>query len=191
MLALARTGPKDVVYDLGCGDGASSSPRRRSSARARRNRDRPRAAAHGGLSRSPRRVEDRVRFVRGDLFEADIGEATVVTLFLFETLNRRLLPKLLRELAPGRASSRTATGSAATGCREDRAGGSEPLYSGRFRSASLPGSEHRVVVGRGLGHHLQHVQCSTILPGRPAGNIHARPSRSLKPGHSWWQCRMT
>ena len=46
-------------------------------------------------------VEDRVRFVRGDLFEADIGEATVVTLFLFETLNRRLLPKLLRELAPG------------------------------------------------------------------------------------------
>src|SRR5205814_8683175 len=36
-----------------------------------------------------------------DLFEADIGEATVVTLFLFETLNRRLLPKLLRELEPG------------------------------------------------------------------------------------------
>ena len=42
-----------------------------------------------------------MRFVRGDLFETDVGEATVVTLFLFETLNRRLLPKLLRELEPG------------------------------------------------------------------------------------------
>jgi len=46
-------------------------------------------------------VEDRVRFVRGDLFEADIREASVVTLFLSETLNRRLLPKLLKELKPG------------------------------------------------------------------------------------------
>jgi cyclopropane fatty-acyl-phospholipid synthase-like methyltransferase len=91
-----------VVYDLGCGDGRiviaaakefgargvgieiDPAPLRMALYRARRDG-----------------VEDRVRFVRGDLFEADIGEATVVTLFLFETLNRRLLPKLLRELAPG------------------------------------------------------------------------------------------
>jgi len=102
MLKLAGTGPGDVVYDLGCGDGRiviaaakdfgargvgveiDPVPLRMAVYRARR----------AG-------VEDRVRFVRGDLFEADIREATVVTLFLLETLNRRLLPKLLRELKPG------------------------------------------------------------------------------------------
>ena len=102
MLKLAGTGPKDVVYDLGCGDG-------RIVIAAAKD-----FGARGvGIEIDPaplrlavyyaRRagVEDRVRFVRGDLFEADISEATVVTLFLFETLNRRLLPKLLRELAPG------------------------------------------------------------------------------------------
>ena len=93
MLKLAGTWPKDVVYDLGCGDGRiviaaakdfgargvgveiDPAPLRMAVYHAR----------HAG-------VEDRVRFVRGDLFEADISEATVVTLFLFEELNRRLLP---------------------------------------------------------------------------------------------------
>ena len=102
MLQVAAVTERDVVYDLGSGDGRiviaavkqygargvgieiDPVPLRMAVYRARR----------AG-------VEDRVRFVRGDLFEADIGEATVVTLFLFETLNRRLLPKLLRELAPG------------------------------------------------------------------------------------------
>ena len=102
MLKLVGTGPGDVVYDLGCGDGRiviaaakdfgargvgveiDPVPLRMAVYRARR----------AG-------VEHRVRFVRGDLFEADIREATVVTLFLLETLNRRLLPKLLRELKPG------------------------------------------------------------------------------------------
>src|SRR5947209_17269281 len=102
MLKLAGVTSSDVVYDLGCGDG-------RIVIAAAKD-----FGARGvGIEIDPvplrmavyhaRRagVEDRVRFVRGDLFEADIGEATVVTLFLFETLNRRLLPKLLRELAPG------------------------------------------------------------------------------------------
>ena len=102
MLKLAGTGPSDVVYDLGCGDGRiviaaakdfgargvgveiNPVPLRMAVYRARR----------AG-------VEDRVRFVRGDLFDADIREATVVTLFLLETLNRRLLPKLMKELKPG------------------------------------------------------------------------------------------
>jgi SAM-dependent methyltransferase len=102
MLRLAGTGPNDLVYDLGCGDGRiviaaarefgargvgveiDSAPLRMAVYQARR----------AG-------VDDRVRFVRGDLFEADIGDATVVTLFLFESLNRRLLPKLLKELKPG------------------------------------------------------------------------------------------
>jgi len=42
-----------------------------------------------------------VRFIKGDLFEADISKATVVTLYLSPTVNRRLEPKLRRELRPG------------------------------------------------------------------------------------------
>jgi len=46
-------------------------------------------------------VIERVTFKRGDLFEADLRPATVVTLYLFTEINRRLLPKLRSELAPG------------------------------------------------------------------------------------------
>jgi SAM-dependent methyltransferase len=46
-------------------------------------------------------VTDRVRFVVGDLFETDLREATVVTLYLGQAVNLRLRPKLLRELRPG------------------------------------------------------------------------------------------
>jgi hypothetical protein len=46
-------------------------------------------------------VLDRVTFRNEDLFEADIKEATVVTLFLWRSVNLKLRPKLLRELKPG------------------------------------------------------------------------------------------
>jgi predicted O-methyltransferase YrrM len=46
-------------------------------------------------------VGDRVRFLNEDLFQADISEATVVTLYLLPSLNLKLLPKLLSELKPG------------------------------------------------------------------------------------------
>jgi hypothetical protein len=46
-------------------------------------------------------VMDRVKFFVQDLFQTDIREATVVTLYLFPELNLKLRPKLLRELRPG------------------------------------------------------------------------------------------
>jgi len=46
-------------------------------------------------------VADQVRFLNQDLFQANIGEATVVTLYLLDSLNEKLRPKLLRELKPG------------------------------------------------------------------------------------------
>jgi hypothetical protein len=42
-----------------------------------------------------------VRFIEGDLFAADISEATVVTLYLLTRLNLKLRPKLMKELRPG------------------------------------------------------------------------------------------
>lgn len=46
-------------------------------------------------------VGQRVRFVYGDLFDADLSEATVVTMFLLPRLTERLIPKFRRELRPG------------------------------------------------------------------------------------------
>jgi ribosomal protein L11 methylase PrmA len=46
-------------------------------------------------------VSDRAEFRLGDLFNADIRAATVVTLYLLPEINLRLKPKLLRDLKPG------------------------------------------------------------------------------------------
>ena len=102
MLQLAQVGPGDVLYDLGSGDGRI-----------------PIAAArqHGiravGIDIDPVRIReanenaqaagvtDLVTFREEDLFLSDISEASVVTLYLLQSLNVRLRPKLLAELKPG------------------------------------------------------------------------------------------
>jgi len=102
MLRLAKVKRNDVVYDLGCGDGRIViAAARRFGARgvcidlfpehiatARRN------AARAGVARQ-------IDFRVGDLFDADLRPATVVTLYLLPEVNRRLRPKLLSELRPG------------------------------------------------------------------------------------------
>ena len=47
------------------------------------------------------RVTERAQFFLQDIFDADISEATVVTLYLSPDLNLRLRPKLLSQLKPG------------------------------------------------------------------------------------------
>ena len=57
--------------------------------------------AHGVASGLLGGVQRLVRFRNEDLFEADIKDATVVTLYLWPWINLKLRPKLLRELKPG------------------------------------------------------------------------------------------
>ena len=102
MLRLARVTKNDTVYDLGCGDGRIVvTAARQFGARAVgididpiRIRDASENVRTAG-------VGDRVRLIEGDLFEQDISEATVVTLYLLSRLNLKLRPKLLNELRPG------------------------------------------------------------------------------------------
>lgn len=102
MLAAAKVGPGDVVYDLGCGDGRIViTAAQRYGARGvgvdldpERIREARDNAARAG-------VTDRVTFVQQDLFSTDVSVATVVALYLSPELNLRLRPKLLRELRPG------------------------------------------------------------------------------------------
>lgn len=102
MLRLARVAPADVVYDLGSGDGRIVIlAAQKYGARGVGIELDPRLV---GISREVAidgEVTDRVKFIEGDLFTADISGATVVTLFLSPEVNRRLLPKLRRELRPG------------------------------------------------------------------------------------------
>lgn len=103
MLRLAKVGPTDTVYDLGSGDGrlviaAVREFRARAAigieidpALVARSREYARRAGVG----------DRVTFLGQDFFQADLGPATVVTLYLTREVNLRLRPKLLAELRPG------------------------------------------------------------------------------------------
>lgn len=102
MLKMAEVDANDVVYDLGSGDG-------RIVIRA--------AEKYGtrgvGIEIDPARVEearknareagvqDLVEFRQKDLFEADISEATVVTLYLLPNVNLELRPMLFEQLQPG------------------------------------------------------------------------------------------
>jgi cyclopropane fatty-acyl-phospholipid synthase-like methyltransferase len=102
MLNMAQVTSRDVVYDLGSGDGRIPiTAAQRYGARGVGVEIDPNVLrqAYDNLARAG--VADRVVFRNDDLFKVDISEATVVTLFLLEGLNLRLLPKLQRELRPG------------------------------------------------------------------------------------------
>jgi SAM-dependent methyltransferase len=102
MLQVAQVDRKDLVYDLGCGDGRIViTAVKRHGARgvcvdidpARIKESRHNADTAG--------VASRMKFRQADLFETDLRPATVVTLYLLPALNVRLRPKLFRELRPG------------------------------------------------------------------------------------------
>jgi SAM-dependent methyltransferase len=102
MLRLANVGPADVVYDLGSGDGRIVIiAAEKFGARGVGIEMVPRLVEMSRELAREGEVEDRVTFIEGDLFTADISEATVVTLYLSPSINRRLLPKLRAELRPG------------------------------------------------------------------------------------------
>ena len=102
MLALAGTGPADLVMDLGSGDGRIViAAARRFGARGLGLDIEARLVA---LSRENARaagVADRVAFEHRDVLQADLSGATVVTIYLLPSVIDRLQPKLLDELRPG------------------------------------------------------------------------------------------
>jgi len=102
MLKLADIKSTDVVYDLGCGDGriVIAAAKKFGSrgvgvdidpARIREAKENAKKAG----------VENLVRFEENDLFKTDIHDANVVMLFLLNSVNLKLRPKLLAELKPG------------------------------------------------------------------------------------------
>ena len=102
MLKLANVSSKDIVYDLGCGDGMIVTAAAKEF-----------GANAVGIDINPVRVKeanervqkagvtDKVKILNEDLFEANISQATVITLYLLQTLNQKLIPKLNKELKAG------------------------------------------------------------------------------------------
>jgi SAM-dependent methyltransferase len=102
MLALAQVTSKDVVYDLGCGDGRIVITAAK------------KYGAHGvGFDIDPQRikestenaraagVESLVKFTQQDVMTVDVSPATVVTLYLLTASNLKLRPLLTKELKSG------------------------------------------------------------------------------------------
>lgn len=101
MLDISGVGPGDYVIDLGSGDGriviAAAS----------------RGAIGHGIDLNPQRIAEaehnarekgvanKVVFLEGDLFETDISQASVITMYLLSSVNLKLRPRLLKELKPG------------------------------------------------------------------------------------------
>jgi SAM-dependent methyltransferase len=100
MLTMAQVGPRDVVYDLGSGDGRLVIAAARRGARAVGVEFNPDLVALSEGRARAEGVAGKARFVQGDIFETDFSEATVVTLYLLPSLNMRLRPTLLR-MQPG------------------------------------------------------------------------------------------
>jgi predicted RNA methylase len=102
MLALARVNADDVVYDLGSGDGRIViMAAKKYGARGVGIELDPKLVEISRQAAIENGVADNVTFVEGDLFEQDISAATVVTLYLWPSINTRLETKLRRELRSG------------------------------------------------------------------------------------------
>jgi SAM-dependent methyltransferase len=102
MLKLADIRGEDMVYDLGSGDGrVVITAARRFGARGVGVELQTELVEMARTGAKREGVADRVKFVQGDLFKADIGPASVVMLYLLPRFVTRLVPKLRAELRPG------------------------------------------------------------------------------------------
>ncbi len=102
MLKMANVNKDDVLYDLGCGDGRIVITAAK------------KFGCRGvGIDIDPQRIKEsrenakkagvskKVKFIEENLFNAEISEATVVTLYLLSEVNLRLRPNLFQQLRPG------------------------------------------------------------------------------------------
>lgn len=101
MLDLASVGPKDLVYDLGCGEGEILIAAARRGARGVGVDLDPERIKNARANAQKAGVAHMITFHEQDLFKTDISPATVVTLYLLPELNERLRPTLLKSLKPG------------------------------------------------------------------------------------------
>ena len=102
MLSVARVGKGDRLYDLGSGDGRIViTAAKRFGTRGTGIDIDPQRITESNRNADTAGVKNLVEFRQADLFQTDLRDATVVTLYLLPRLNVQLRPKLFAELRPG------------------------------------------------------------------------------------------
>jgi protein-L-isoaspartate O-methyltransferase len=144
MLTLAKVGPGDVVYDLGCGDGRIViAAAQKFGARGVGVDIDPRLIIQAEANARAAGVQNRVTFRIEDAMKVDVSDATVVTLYLLSASNVKLRPVLTKQLRKG---ARIVSHSFAIGDWEpdvvdtfrDAAGTSRTLYLWNFDGIFRP-----------------------------------------------------
>jgi SAM-dependent methyltransferase len=102
MLKLGNVKSGDILYDLGCGDGRIViTAAQKYGARGTGIDLNPVRIKEANENARQAGVADKVRFVEQNLFDADVHEATVVTLYLLPQVNLKIRPMLLKQLKVG------------------------------------------------------------------------------------------
>lgn len=95
MLDVAKVTKRDVLYDLGCGDGRIViTAAKRFGIKAFGFDVDPQRIAESNENAKKAGVDDLVKFEKKDVFKVDLSPATIVTLYLLPELNVRLIPQL-------------------------------------------------------------------------------------------------
>ena len=100
MLDMGKVTARDYVIDLGSGDGRTVITAAKRGARATGIEYNPEMVALSERAAAKEGVSDRAKFMKADLYAADLSKATVITMFLLPEINLKLRPKLL-DLKPG------------------------------------------------------------------------------------------
>ena len=100
MLDMAKVTPKDFVMDLGSGDGRNVIAAAKRGARALGVEFNPEMVELSKQRAAKEGVAENAQFVQGDMYEADVSQATVLALFLLTTNLDKLSPKFLA-MRPG------------------------------------------------------------------------------------------
>jgi precorrin-6B methylase 2 len=100
MLDMAKLTPSDYLMDLGSADGRTVITAAKRGARATGIEYNPNMVELSKRNAVAAGVSGRAQFVHADLFETDLSQATVITMFLLPSINLKLRPKIL-DLKPG------------------------------------------------------------------------------------------
>lgn len=101
MLQLANVGPGDYVIDLGSGDGRIVIAAGKKGAFGHGVDIDPKRIGEARKNAASAGVDDKVLFIEGNLFETDFSKATVITMYLLNSVNMKLRPHMLEKLKPG------------------------------------------------------------------------------------------
>ena len=100
MLDMAKATPKDILYDLGSGDGRTVIAAAKRGIQAIGIEYNPDMVALADRAAAKEGVSDKAKFIHGDIFQTDFSQATVLTLYLLPSLNVKLRPTILN-MKPG------------------------------------------------------------------------------------------